>query len=137
LLKCYSSITYLENSGIEIYGIKVWGTPDQRLFLNWAFNRTDDQLKEIFGQIPRDTNILVSHAPALGIGDTAENGQQVGEESLLRRIEQMNYLKVHVFGHIHNGYDEYKVGKYRAYNCSVVNEKYELQNDPFAFEYSV
>jgi Icc-related predicted phosphoesterase len=135
MLVDYPSINYLENSGINIEGINIWGTPDQRIFLNWAFNRTDNQLKIIFDYIPTNTNILISHAPALGIGDMLENKEQVGELALRDKIEELHDLKFHVFGHIHNDYDEYHIGRYVAYNCSVVNERYELQNEPIVFDY--
>ena len=135
ILSNYPDIIYLENSGCEIEGIKIWGTPDSKEFFNWAFNRTEEQMERIFSKIPLDTEILISHAPASGVGDMLERGEQVGEETLYQRIRLLENLKLHFFGHIHSSYDEYRLNNYKAYNCSIVNEQYQLENEPHIIDF--
>ncbi len=132
LLKYYPSIKYLENDGEVIDGIFIWGTPDSRQFYNWAFNRTDEQLEKVFSKIPFDIDILVSHAPQYGILDQLERGERVGEKSLSRQFERFTNIQYHIFGHIHCGYGQSNNG-HKSMNVSLVNEEYELTNNPITF----
>jgi len=131
----YPELIYLENSGIEIEGIKIWGSPDQKMFCNWAFNRTQAELEDIFSKIPEDTNILLSHAPAYGIGDMCPQGH-VGELTLLRKIETLDKLNLHVYGHIHEGYGKYNL-LYESVNASVLDHAYRLKNEPVYIKYKI
>jgi Icc-related predicted phosphoesterase len=45
--------------------------------------------------------------------------------------------KVHIFGHIHEGYGEVKIGDTHYYNASYVNLGYVPVNDPFLIEVKV
>ncbi len=135
LLENYPDIIYLENTGIIIEGINIWGSPNSKIFYHWGFNNTEDELEEIFSRIPKDTNILITHAPALGIGDRTESGDFIGERTLLNRIEHLPNLKYHLNGHNHAGNDIYDIGRYININGSIVNEQYELENQPYIFEY--
>lgn len=105
---------YLEDSGVEIDGIRFWGSPWTPTFLDWAFMLDRGQaLHDRWMQIPDDTDVLITHGPPKGIGDEALMGfrcQNVGCVDLLHRIEQMR-LKAHIFGHIHEGYGQYLRGK--------------------------
>lgn len=140
MLKKYPNITYLENSGVNIAGINIYGVPDTHKFFNWAFNKTQDELLKIANKIPRDTNILITHGPALGVLDRLEGGERVGEPQFTDRLSHLRKLKFHISGHIHCDYGTQKVGfiqdlDYTAMNCAIVNEQYELQNEPITFEY--
>lgn len=68
LVNSYKNITYLEDQGIILNGIKIYGSPWQPLFHNWAFNlpRNGDELKSKWNNIPKDTDILLTHGPAWG-----------------------------------------------------------------------
>lgn len=58
----YLNCIYLEDSYIELYGLKIYGAPWQPRFCDWAFNvdRGADILKK-WNQIPSDTDILISN----------------------------------------------------------------------------
>ena len=61
-------IIYLNDSGIEIEGFKIWGSPVQPEFFNWAFNRDRGyDITQHWKLIPDDTDILV-HQPVQNIG---------------------------------------------------------------------
>jgi predicted phosphodiesterase len=54
-----NGITYLNDSGIEIDGIKFWGSPIQPEFFDWAFNRKrGESIKKHWDLIPNDTDAI-------------------------------------------------------------------------------
>lgn len=130
-----SSITYLEDSGVTIEGLRIWGSPWQPEFFDWAFNlpRNSMQMKEHWEAIPADTDILVTHGPPYGIMDRVPRGVLVGCEMLLDKVLSLN-LKVHVFGHIHCGYGVEKRGKTTFVNASNLDEDYMPANPPIVLE---
>ena len=52
--------------------------------------------------IPKDTDVLITHSPAYGILDFDDN-IHYGSEELLDKISTLS-LKAHLFGHIHAQY---------------------------------
>ncbi len=81
-------------------------------------------------KIPEDTDVLITHGPPKGIGDEALAGlwcQNVGCVDLLHRIKQLR-LKAHIFGHIHEGYGEYTLGRTRLVNASTCTLWYVPEN---------
>jgi Icc-related predicted phosphoesterase len=121
------NIILLNDSGCEIEGIKVWGSPASPWFHNWAFNyERGDEIAKIWEQIPDDTEILVTHGPPLNILDDANArgySNHVGCYDLARKILQTK-VKLHVFGHIHEGAG-YKYQDGRTYvNASSLDGMY-------------
>mgnify|MGYP003863014965 CR=1 FL=1 len=142
LLEFYDKVTYLEDN-LELIGddyetaVKVWGSPWQPEFYNWAFNlpRNGEELKEKWDMIPMDTDILLTHGPAWGHLDTVVGQtENLGCELLSQRIEFIK-PKIHVCGHIHGGYGYYYNGHTHFFNASVLNERYSYANLPFHFEW--
>lgn len=116
--------TYLEDSGCEVEGLKVWGTPWQPRFFDWAFNLDEPELAERWQLIPDDTDILVVHGPPRGCGDWSTFGNEhCGSPSLRKRIEEVQPRLV-VCGHIHGGYGRYSIGATTVLNVAHVNEDY-------------
>lgn len=127
-------IIYLNDSGIEINGINIWGSPVTPWFHDWAFNRhRGADINKHWKQIPPDTNLLITHGPVFGILDTVINGSHVGDKELLRKIDDVKPA-VHVCGHIHESYGRVKHGNTRFINACLLNEKYELVNPPVVFD---
>lgn len=128
-------INYLNDSGVEIEGIKIWGSPITPWFHNWAFNRRrGEEIKQHWNKIPKDTNILITHGPPFGILDTTSKNERVGCADLL---EKMNSLKttLHIFGHIHEAYGIYNTNKISFINASVLNQYGKLRNQPVVLKY--
>jgi len=93
-------VHYLLDSGIELEGFKIWGSPWTPYCGNWAFSPRDSvKLIVAFNNIPLDTNILVTHGPPKGTFDN-----NYGSEHLMSAISHLKELKLHCFGHIHEGY---------------------------------
>ncbi|MBR9870603.1 MAG: metallophosphoesterase [Gammaproteobacteria bacterium] len=132
-----TNATYLEDSGVVIDGVRFWGSPWTPTFLDWAFMQDRGQaLHDRWIQIPDDTDILITHGPPKGIGDEASLGfqcQNVGCVDLLHRIQQLQ-LKAHIFGHIHEGYGEYILGKTKLINASTCTVRYEPTNPPIVLD---
>ncbi|KAG0369149.1 metallophosphoesterase domain-containing protein 1 [Gamsiella multidivaricata] len=88
-----------------IEGYRIWASPWQPEFYEWAFNEVRGKLHEIWKHIPVDTDILITHGPPKGHGDIVpqDNNIHVGCRELLERLKVVRPL-YHVFGHIHEGY---------------------------------
>jgi Icc-related predicted phosphoesterase len=129
------NVVYLNESGIEINGIKIWGSPVQPWFHDWAFNRQRGaDIKRHWDLIPSDTDILVTHGPVRGILDRTVYGQDVGCVDLLDAVRRIN-PSIHICGHIHESYGEIYSGETKFINASVLNEDYFLVNSPIEFEF--
>lgn len=126
--------TYLQDEGTEFEGLKIWGTPWQPYFYDWAFNLYEPDLVKKWALIPNDTDILLLHGPPHGYGDFSEYGNvHTGSPGLLEKILEIK-PKLAVAGHIHSGYGRYNIGDTIFVNASHVNEKYKPQNKPVVVE---
>jgi Icc-related predicted phosphoesterase len=129
-----SGIIYLNDSGIEINGYKIWGSPITPWFYNWAFNKLRGQsIRKHWDMIPSDTDILITHGPPYGILDAVLNQRHAGCKDLLKTVNIIK-PKVHVFGHIHESYGRIKKDGTQYINCCILNESYEMVNKPVVFE---
>lgn len=124
------NIIYLNDSGIEINGVYIWGSPIQPTFYNWAFNRDRGKdIKRHWDLIPEHTDVLITHGPPYGILDKTIKGEQVGCQDLLNRVHQIK-PKLHVFGHIHEGYGIHQNKQTSFVNTSILDQKYSCVNQP-------
>lgn len=132
-------IIYLQDSSIEIEGVKFYGSPWQPFFCDWAFNlNRGKDLYDKWQMIPEDTDVLITHGPPYGILDLAPGDRHVGCEELEARIYKMwgntEKLKIHVFGHLHGSYGTGRIGNVRFYNAAICTEQYEPTNEPWEIE---
>ncbi|CAH0513273.1 unnamed protein product [Peronospora belbahrii] len=127
---------YLEDEAVLIENYLFYGTPWQPEFCNWAFNlpRGDPLLRQ-WRLIPTDTDVLVTHTPPMGHGDLV-GCQRVGCADLLHEVENRVRPKLHVFGHVHEGYGRSTSsdGKITYVNASICTHDYEPVNPPFVFD---
>lgn len=102
----YHGIIYLENEGIEIEGIKFWGSPVTPSFGNWYFMKDRGRLDAFWSHIPEDTDVLLIHGPPRGILDISYNFENkiefCGCKALRRHVLERIKPKLCLFGHIHN-----------------------------------
>ncbi len=127
-------IIYLEDSGVEILGLKFYGTPVNSMFHNWAFNRTEAKMAQHWQAIPEDTDILITHNPPYLIMDKNHDFKGIGSPSLY--IEVMKRIKpiVHVFGHAHNSHGIKVIDNTIFINAAILNDKYEVEFNPVLIE---
>lgn len=137
---------YVENELIELEGLKIYGSPYQPEFCNWAFNvPRGDKIKEKWDNIPYNLDILITHGPPLGFCDTLrkmmitddEKGKPVYQESMVHLGCEELYKaviekkpKYHIFGHIHDGYGVLKTESTTFVNASTCTERYKPSNPP-------
>lgn len=130
------SVHYLQDSGIELEGIKFWGSPVQPRFFNWAFNRDrGEEIKKHWDLIPTGTDVLITHGPARFRMDEARpSGYSATEHAgcldLLYAIKRVQ-PKIHAFGHIHYSYGMCYTENVHFFNASICNENYFPGNKPF------
>jgi hypothetical protein len=106
-------IVYLQDEGVTIDGVAFYGSPWQPWFYDWAFNLPRDgwELRKRWEAIPTETDVLVTHGPPHMVLDKAagrhskdvasdHGGCKILRTEILTRIKP----KLHVFGHIHEGY---------------------------------
>ena len=134
---------YLENSSVEIDGIKIWGSPWTKHFHNWAFNspmNIEDSnafLNKLWGSIPLDTDVVLTHGPSHGVVDRVtqrfKQRNSLGDEELFNRIKVVQPI-LHVCGHIHSAHGiEVKRWGDRStifINASIVDEYYDSVYKP-------
>jgi Icc-related predicted phosphoesterase len=130
-----AGVVYLQDSGVEIDGVKFYGAPWQPEFMNWAFNLPRGQaLKEVWAKIPKNTDVLVTHGPPNKILDLCPDGH-VGCEELREAVLNLPDLKAHIFGHIHEGYGTEKHRNTTFINASCCDGAYIPLNPPIVFDY--
>lgn len=129
-------VYYLENSGIELNGMKIWGSPYSVQFGHWSFMDTDARLQQYWEKIPDDTNILLTHGPAYGILDWSRFGNEhTGSKTLLNKIESLKELKIFHSGHIHSEYGITKYNNITCINGSYLDDYYKIKNKPHYLEF--
>lgn len=139
-----TNATYLQDSEFILdSGLRVWGSPWQPEFCNWAFNLPRGiDLRKKWDLIPKGIDILVTHGPPFSIGDRLspqvigdfyEDGEHIGCDQLMEVVKIVK-PKYHVFGHIHEGYGEYDKHGTHFINASTCTEMYNPVNKPIVFD---
>lgn len=135
------SIIYLQDSFTKIENLKIYGSPWQPRFFDWAFNlNRGAELAEKWNLIPDEVDILITHGPPHGILDEVPRKyfiENTGCEELRKRIEEiagLKKLKLHVFGHIHGGYGRAENFGVKFINASNCDESYAPTQPPIVIE---
>lgn len=123
-------ITLLIDEEAMIDGLRFYGSPWTLKFMNWAFMRSEESIADIYRGMPSRIDVLVTHGPPMGIRD-----RMLGSESLLKAVHWVR-PKLHAFGHIHACYGREHHGYTEFVNCAVMNEAYEVMNEPISVEIS-
>ena len=141
------SITYLENSARTIRGLKFYGCPyTPKFYGGFQYNRGSEKAKELWGQIPADCDVLISHGPPAGIFDRTSrglyskhhvflflfirmgllfSGASVGCRDLATAIFVRPAIKAVIFGHIHHSYGQKKSDGVLFINAAQYNGIHE------------
>jgi len=135
------NIIYLQDSSIAVDGLKIYGSPWQPRFFDWAFNLNRGyELAEKWAMIPDDIDILITHGPPNGILDLVPRkgwDENTGCEELRKRVEHIaafGGLKLHIFGHIHCGYGVHDEFGVKFVNASICDEEYHPSQPPIVVE---
>jgi len=128
------NVIYLEDEEVVIDGVKFYGTPVQKIFCNWAFNKPEEKLAQHWAAIPDDVDVLITHSPPYSIFDNVPRSGNQGSPSLYKEVVERIKPKIHCFGHIHEGYGRKLMDGIRFVNASNLDGDYQCVNDPVVFE---
>lgn len=97
----------------------------------------ENQSEKLWSAIPENIDVLITHGPPYGILDKTFQNVNAGCKGLLKFVQRIK-PKVHIFGHIHEGYGKH-VGDDGIvyYNASNVNIGYKYVNKPHLIEIEV
>ncbi|XP_071103122.1 UPF0046 protein C25E10.12-like isoform X1 [Haliotis cracherodii] len=136
-----TNFTFLQDAMVEVYGIKIYGAPwvpKNGLCQSNAFTLFRGiPLLRRWNLIPEDTDILMTHGPPVGYGDTLHNGRPAGCVDLLNTVWNRVRPKYHVFGHIHEGYGAYTDGQTEFINAAMCTKGYRPIQNPIIFDFPV
>ena len=128
------SALYLRDSGVELEGVRFWGSPWQPEFHRWAFNlERGAALAAVWARIPDDTDVLITHGPPRDRLDTTARGEAVGCDDLLERVRALRPA-LHVFGHIHEAAGVLRDAHTTYANACSLNLAYEPAHAPLLFD---
>lgn len=117
--------------------LHIWGSPVCPPFGPWAFYRGDDERYKLWGEIPKDVDMVVTHGPPKYILDAVPrfNGtlEYTGCPHLANKMLEIE-PKVHLFGHIHEGYGEKQKDNTRYVNASIMDGRYQPKNKPIVVD---
>lgn len=134
-------VTYLKNEWISYTSQQdsqtytIFGTPYCHVYGNWPFMRHESVLKEKFGQMPNDIDILFSHDAPYGVSDVcfqgwSADGQHKGCPAL-RDVILEKQPKYCFHGHLHSSNHGMELlGETQVYNTSILDEEYKITYDP-------
>lgn len=127
-------VVYLQDNLTVAGGLKIYGSPWQPRFLNWAFNIDRGLLWKKWAKIPEGVDILVTHGPPSDkLGGVLEDGEDVGDEELLERIKVIK-PRVHVSGHIHCGNGKREKFGITFVNAAICTEEYQPIQKPIVVD---
>lgn len=130
------AITYVEDALVEVEGLRLWGSPWQPEFCDWAFNlpRDGPELRGKWEEIPDGLDLLVTHGPPHGLLDRPDgDGPHVGDALLLERVRAAR-PRHHVFGHIHGSPGTVRDGATTFHNVTLCDEGYAPVHAPTVIE---
>lgn len=133
------SVNYLVHQSVKIDELYFFASPYSPAIhdpSDWAFDykRTSSRSRDLWDAIPMNTNVLITHGPPKGILDLVPvplpgENPNVGDINLLSRVMDVK-PKVHIFGHIHEGYGSYEreLWATKFYNVCVCDGGYRPVN---------
>jgi predicted phosphodiesterase len=127
----------LVDSGVEVEGIRVWGSPTTPLY-GGAFGKSNPaDRKRHWARIPEGLDILVTHGPPLGILDQGPGSERHEGCPELREAVLLARPQLHVFGHIHAGYGMVRTPDTLFVNASLLGEDGSLSRHPVVIDLQV
>lgn len=138
-------VHFVAHELVEIEGLKIFCSAWTPLFHFWAWNAARDledaqkmqipYIKDLWKDIPMDSDIVVTHGPVYGFLDQVyyvdgvTPKERVGCWHLLEKFMQTN-AKIHICGHIHSGHGHYEFKGKHFYNASICGETYQVDYEP-------
>lgn len=129
-------------------GIVFYGCPWTIRFMNqnplaMAYSvPVESLIREHFDKIPQDTNVLITHCPPSGPLSKLSHYAEGGSDYLRNVAEDLPLLKLHVYGHIHEGRGQFcnteAESPHMSVNAACVTRSYKPRETPYTqFMYEV
>jgi Icc-related predicted phosphoesterase len=126
---------YLRDSALTLAGLRFYGSPWQPWFYDWAFNlQRGPEIRAKWDLIPAGIDVLITHGPPAGHGDLTLQGDRAGCVDLLDAIRRIQ-PRLHLFGHIHEGYGQTREDSTVCINASLCNPAYAIANPPIVLDW--
>lgn len=109
--------------------VKFCGSPWVPNLESWAFYGDRMLLTKKFEAIPDNIDVLITHCPPAGQQDLVSHSH-VGSKELALKLAKLPQLKLHVFGHIHEGYGRIA----NSVNAAICTRDYEPSNKPIVVD---
>jgi predicted phosphodiesterase len=152
VLEYAPTVTYLQDSGVTLHGLKFWGSPITKRFMDWAFNRDPgEDIRRHWSLIPEGTDVLVTHGPPYGYLDLSrESGRyysdtqgmvdcdHLGDRDLYEAVLRVK-PSIHAFGHIHGSGGKTVTmihddgARTDCVNASICDEAYRPTRQPVVY----
>ncbi|CAJ0939859.1 unnamed protein product, partial [Mesorhabditis belari] len=130
--KLLTNATYLHDSSIQIENLKLYGSSWHPL-RGYSFHvERGPEMMEKWKQIPKDTDILITHGPPLGYNDARDPEIFWGDFDLLK-IVTARKPKYHLHGHMHEGYGVCSNGETTFINSAIADKRGNLARKPIIF----
>lgn len=115
-------VIYLQDTSTEIGGWNFYGNPTvpRRGNAAFALERNSNEMRMNRALIPKDVDVLITHAPPWGIRDTNHKQVNCGCEKLRNRVDYIQ-PKFHIFGHIHSSFGHSFIENTNYYNVAYLN----------------
>jgi hypothetical protein len=130
---CPDNLKFLVDELDIINGKKVWFTPWSGVCGTWAWQRPDTPggLGAIYGEIPEDVDIVVSHTPPHGRCDLNYDYVHIGSEMLRIRLGHTK-VKTVICGHCHEAYGFFygNGATYDVLNVANKDNRYRNTQEP-------
>ncbi len=139
------TINYLEDTEIELGGLKFFGSPWRNRLLHHPppqlFNLPEwtkrvfpsREQKNVWTIIPEHIDVLITHGPPHKILDRTPLDHNVGCELLRMRVDFVR-PRLHCFGHIHHSYGYEQTASTLFINAANLDESYRPVNKPIVVE---
>ena len=114
-----ANVHFLQDRGITVDGVKFYGTG----FMHYR-------------AIPPDTQVLVTHEPPRGILDREESLGigEYGSTEIRTQVLALPALRLHLFGHSHNGYGLYQENGITFSNGALMAYDIKIERAPRVIE---
>jgi Icc-related predicted phosphoesterase len=129
-----SHASVLINEGIDIDGLRIWGSPVTPLY-GGAFGLiSPEDRKRLYARIPEDTDILITHGPPYGILGVAPGSSiHAGCTELLDAVLRIR-PRLHVFGHIYGAGGIYTTEHRTFVNAALPGVDAEIERAPIMLD---
>lgn len=97
---------------------RLWMSAHTPNYHDWAFMLNENEIIEAWEKIPQNLDVLVTHAPPLGILDKSYRDEHIGCKWLVQRVLEIK-PQVHIFGHAHEGRGMFNNGVTQFVNAAT------------------